>query len=102
MATLPFCQDRDGLPFAPGTQRSISSRLQEMTALPTPVSRLFRDEFEGALGADRVTDGDSARDLHAHDLSFHQAYLPDLVVYAASTGRRCEGARARRPSMACR
>ena len=39
-----------------------------------------------ALGEDSVRDGDSERDLHAADLSFHEPRRPDLVVYPASTG----------------
>jgi D-lactate dehydrogenase (cytochrome) len=38
-----------------------------------------------ALGADAVKDGDSERDLHAADLSFHEPHRPDLVVYPSST-----------------
>ncbi len=38
-----------------------------------------------ALGEDRVRDGDSERDLHAGDLSFHPPHRPDLVVYPGST-----------------
>ena len=38
-----------------------------------------------ALGEDRVRDGDSERDLHAGDLSFHAPHRPDLVVYPSST-----------------
>ena len=38
-----------------------------------------------ALGADAVKDGDSERDLHSADLSFHEPHRPDLVVYPSST-----------------
>jgi D-lactate dehydrogenase (cytochrome) len=38
-----------------------------------------------ALGADAVKDGDSERDIHSADLSFHEPHRPDLVVYPAST-----------------
>ena len=38
-----------------------------------------------ALGEDRVRDGDSERDLHSSDLSFHAPHRPDLVVYPGST-----------------
>lgn len=38
-----------------------------------------------AVGADAVKDGDSERDLHAADISFHEPQRPDLVVYASST-----------------
>ena len=38
-----------------------------------------------ALGEDRVRDGDSERDLHSSDLSFHTPHRPDLVVYPGST-----------------
>ena len=33
----------------------------------------------------RVSDGDSERELHAGDISFHRPHRPDVVVYAAST-----------------
>jgi D-lactate dehydrogenase (cytochrome) len=43
------------------------------------------DELRAAIGSDAVRDGDSERDLHASDLSFHAPHRPDLVVYPAST-----------------
>ena len=52
-----------------------------MTAL-TAVKRALGE----ALGEDSVRDGDSERDLHAADLSFHPPHRPDLVVYPGSTG----------------
>ena len=33
----------------------------------------------------RVSDGDSALDQHAADLSYHPAHRPDVVVYPEST-----------------
>ena len=50
----------------------------------TPAA-VLREELERALGAGAVSDGDSERDLHAHDLTFHVPHLPDLVVYAETT-----------------
>ena len=41
--------------------------------------------LRAALGEDSVRDGDSERDLHSYDLSFHPARRPDLVVYPGST-----------------
>lgn len=38
-----------------------------------------------ALGDDRVRDGDSERDLHSEDLTFHLPSRPDFVVYPGST-----------------
>jgi len=38
-----------------------------------------------ALGAEAVRDGDSERDLHGVDLTFHEPRRPDLVVYPATT-----------------
>jgi D-lactate dehydrogenase (cytochrome) len=39
-----------------------------------------------ALGEDaRVSDGDSERELHAADMTFHRPQRPDLVVYPSST-----------------
>ena len=51
-----------------------------MTAALAEASRALRE----ALGADRVRDGDSERDLHGVDLSFHTPQRPDLVVYPTS------------------
>ena len=51
-----------------------------MTGL-TEAKRALRE----ALGEERVRDGDSERDLHAEDLSFHPPHRPDLVVYPRST-----------------
>jgi D-lactate dehydrogenase (cytochrome) len=52
-----------------------------VTAALAEASRALRE----ALGADRVRDGESERDLHGVDLSFHTPHRPDLVVYATST-----------------
>ena len=39
-----------------------------------------------ALGDEqRVSDGDSERDLHAADITFHRPHRPDVVVYPEST-----------------
>ena len=38
-------------------------------------------ELVAALGGERVRDGDSERDLHGSDLTFHVPRRPDLVVY---------------------
>jgi D-lactate dehydrogenase (cytochrome) len=46
----------------------------------------LREALVEALGEDaRVSDGDSERDLHAADISFHRPRRPDLVVYPSST-----------------
>jgi D-lactate dehydrogenase (cytochrome) len=46
----------------------------------------LRDALIEALGPDaRVADGDSERDLHAEDITFHKPQRPDLVVYPSST-----------------
>ena len=37
-----------------------------------------------------MTVGDSERDLHATDLTFHAPHRPDLVVYPESTRRSCD------------
>ena len=40
-----------------------------------------------AIGDERrVSTGDSERDLHAADMTFHQAHRPDVVVYPETTG----------------
>ncbi len=44
------------------------------------------ESLRGTLaGFVRVTDGDSERDLHAGDITFHLPQRPDLVVYPSST-----------------
>jgi D-lactate dehydrogenase (cytochrome) len=46
----------------------------------------LREALIGALGEDaRVSDGESERDLHAADMTFHRPQRPDLVVYPSST-----------------
>jgi D-lactate dehydrogenase (cytochrome) len=45
----------------------------------------IRDALVDALDERRVSDGDSERDLHAADLTFHEPARPDLVVYPEST-----------------
>ena len=46
----------------------------------------LRDELGRILrDPGRVSDGDSERELHAGDISFHRPHRPDLVVYATST-----------------
>ncbi len=46
----------------------------------------LRDGLAEALGDPRrVSDGDSERDLHASDITFHRPHRPDVVVYATST-----------------
>lgn len=47
-------------------------------------------ELEASLGSalgdpSRVSAGDSDRDLHSEDMTFHAAHRPDLVVYPIST-----------------
>jgi len=42
-------------------------------------------ELRTLLPADRVADGDSVRDLHGSDLTFHAPHRPEVVVYPAST-----------------
>ena len=46
----------------------------------------LRDALLEVLGdGARVSDGDSERDLHAEDITFHRPQRPDLVVYPSST-----------------
>ena len=46
----------------------------------------LRDALVELLGEGaRVSDGESERDLHAEDISFHRPQRPDLVVYPTST-----------------
>ena len=52
-----------------------------MSAITAAAAAALRE----ALGTDAVKDGDSERDLHGVDLSFHPPHRPDVVVYAGST-----------------
>ncbi len=46
----------------------------------------LREALVGALGdARRVSDGDSERDLHSSDITFHRPHRPDVVVYPETT-----------------
>jgi D-lactate dehydrogenase (cytochrome) len=46
----------------------------------------LRDALVEALGdARRVSDGESERELHASDITFHRPHRPDVVVYATTT-----------------
>ena len=46
----------------------------------------LRDALVEALGdPGRVSDGESERDLHAGDITFHRPHRPDVVVYATTT-----------------
>jgi D-lactate dehydrogenase (cytochrome) len=46
----------------------------------------LRDALAEALGdPGRVSDGESERDLHAGDITFHRPHRPDVVVYATTT-----------------
>jgi D-lactate dehydrogenase (cytochrome) len=46
----------------------------------------LRETLVAALGdARRVSDGDSERDLHSSDITFHRPHRPDLVVYPETT-----------------
>jgi D-lactate dehydrogenase (cytochrome) len=63
-----------------GEQRALRSGGCVITLLGE-ASRALRE----ALSPEAVRDGDSERDLHAADLSFHTPHRPDLVVYPTST-----------------
>jgi D-lactate dehydrogenase (cytochrome) len=41
--------------------------------------------LRAAFGEQRVRDGDSERDLHGADFSFHEPHRPDFVFYPSST-----------------
>ncbi|HOV89558.1 MAG TPA: FAD-binding oxidoreductase [Syntrophorhabdaceae bacterium] len=43
------------------------------------------EELKLIVGADFVSTGDSVRELHSHDESFHAPVLPDVVVFPRST-----------------
>ena len=46
----------------------------------------LRDALVEALGdARRVSDGQSEREAHASDITFHRPHRPDVVVYATTT-----------------
>ena len=46
---------------------------------------LLRALVDALGGERRVSDGDSERDLHASDITFHRPHRPDVVVYAQTT-----------------
>ena len=48
----------------------------------------LKQALSDELGPEHVRDGDSERDLHAEDLSFHAPPRPDLVVYPGSRASR--------------
>jgi len=43
------------------------------------------EELKGIVGEEWVSTGDSVRELHSHDESFHRSVLPDVVVWPHST-----------------
>ena len=48
----------------------------------TVAAQSLRDALVDVLGGDaRVSDGESERDLHSADITFHRPRRPDLVVY---------------------
>ena len=56
-----------------------------MSDLQTLPAGGLRDALIAAVGADSIGDGESERDLHATDLTFHRPHRPDLVAYPATT-----------------
>ena len=88
------CEANDGLaaergspgqPSLGGRQRRGRAAVRGGVQLTVAVQEL-RDALVEALGEDaRVSDGDSERDLHAADITFHRPQRPDLVVYPSST-----------------
>ena len=54
-----------------------------MSGAPHPLELVH--ELQRALVPGRVTVGESDRDLHGSDLTFHASHRPDLVVYPEST-----------------
>src|SRR6186997_140802 len=59
--------------------------MEAQGAAPTGTAEL-RDMLVAGLGdPGKVSDGDSERELHAGDISFHRPHPPDVVVYATST-----------------
>ena len=88
------CEENDG----PAAERSVQDSLRwavdsiagglpSEAALDVSVAvNELREALVEALGEDaRVSDGDSERDLHASDITFHRPQRPDLVVYPSST-----------------
>ena len=69
---------------AHGAEPAVGGRRRMSTAVAGASPSALRE----ALGADAVKDGDSERDLHSADLSFHEPHRPDLVVYPALDRRR--------------
>ena len=66
------------------SRRSVSAGSRESADV---TSEELREALAVAVGdGSRVSDGESERDLHASDISFHRPVRPDVVVYATSTG----------------
>ena len=57
--------------------------IDAVTSVPPALLEALTTE----LGADGVLTGDSERDLHATDLTFHLPHRPDLVVYPTTTAQ---------------
>ena len=66
-----------------------------MSDLQTLPAGRLRDALTAAVGPDGVGVGDSERDLHATDLTFHRPHRPDLVVYPDHDRGGVAGPRAR-------
>jgi D-lactate dehydrogenase (cytochrome) len=47
----------------------------------TPVDNAILDSLRSIVGAENLSTGDSERQLHSHDQSFHEGHLPEVVVW---------------------
>ncbi len=48
----------------------------------TEIHTTILDQLVAIVGEDNLSTGDSERQLHSHDQSFHDAHLPEVVVWA--------------------
>ncbi|MGB7337927.1 MAG: FAD-binding oxidoreductase [Phototrophicaceae bacterium] len=48
----------------------------------TEIHTTILDQLVAIVGEDNLSTGDSERQLHSHDQSFHEAHLPEVVVWA--------------------
>ena len=65
--------------------RPAVARSGRLVPVSTFASELHQAVTAVVADAHRVSAGDSERDLHSADLSFHHPHRPDLVVYPTST-----------------
>jgi len=59
--------------------------MTQTTDVRTERAAEAKQRLRDILGQEQVRDGDSERDLHGADFSFHEPHRPDFVVYPGTT-----------------